>query len=69
MKNVLASARFWLAGTLTALIGVALARNVGPSLAGTARVVTIISGQLLALVGLFIICLGVRRRIKQTSDQ
>lgn len=69
MKNVAANARFWIAGITIALIGVALSRWVGPTLLGRARIVGTVSGQLLALFGLFIICLGVRQRIKQTADQ
>jgi hypothetical protein len=68
VKNVRANAKFWSAGIITALLGVALARAVGPSLVGPARIATVVAGQILALTGLFIICLGVRRRIKQTAD-
>jgi len=69
MKNVLANARYWSAGLAVAAAGVAGARLVGPSLTGTARLSVTLGGQLLALAGLFIICLGVRRRIKPTFGQ
>lgn len=54
---------------LLAFTGVALARLVAPSLAGHSRLAVTIGGQLVALSGLFVICLGVRRRIKQAADQ
>ena len=69
MNNVMSNAKFWITGVVVALAGVALARVVGPGLAGTTRIVVVVAGQFLALAGLFIICLGVRRRIKQTADQ
>jgi len=69
VKNVRANAPYWIAGTLTAFLGVALARVIGPSLAGGVRASTVVGGQLLALVGLFIICLGVRRRIKSGDSE
>lgn len=64
MKNVAANARYWLAGLLTALAGVALARGLIPVSGGSLRPIVTVAGQLLALGGLFIICLGVRRRIQ-----
>lgn len=67
MKNVVANARYWIAGSVAAFAGVALTRLVAPSLEGNLKIYTAVGGQLLALAGLFIICLGVRRRIKQAS--
>lgn len=69
MKNVAANARPWIAGIAVASGGVVLARAVAPSFAGPLRLVLTVGGQLLALGGLFIICLGVRRRIKNSPDQ
>ena len=69
MKNVVANARFWIAGILAAIAGVVLARTIGPSLRGTERLYVTLAGQLLALSGLFIICFGVRRRIKQSDPE
>lgn len=68
MKNVTANVRYWIAGTLVALAGVALARLLAPLFDGIVRPSVTVVGQLLALFGLFIICLGVRRRIQQTAD-
>lgn len=67
MKNVLANARFWISGIAIALAGVVVARAVAPLADGTDRIVLTVGGQLLALGGLFLICLGVRRRIKSAS--
>ncbi|ACB76591.1 hypothetical protein [Opitutus terrae] len=64
MKNVAANLRPWIAGVLTAFLGVALARVVAPSFEGNLRIYTTVAGQLLALTGLLILCLGIRRRIK-----
>lgn len=66
MRNVVATARFWIAGAAAGILGVALARVVAPSFEGAVRIYFTAGGQLLALGGLFIICLGVRRRIKQS---
>ncbi len=67
MKTVRANAGFWIAGLLLALAGVSVARVVAPSLHGTTRLTVMLGGQFLALAGLFIICLGVRRRIKRAA--
>lgn len=67
MKTVRTNAGPWILGTLLAFTGVALARAFAPSLSGNLRIAATVAGQLLALGGLFVICLGVRRRIKQTS--
>lgn len=69
MKTVRAHARPWIVGTLLAFTGVALARLVAPSLAGHSRLAATVGGELLALGGLLVICLGIRRRIKQAADQ
>lgn len=68
MKTVAANARPWIAGTAVAIGGVLLARFVAPHTAGAFRVTLTVGGQLLALGGLFIICLGVRRRIQTPAD-
>lgn len=67
MKTVRANAAPWIAGCLLALTGVALARLVAPTLAGHARIVAMVGGQLVGLAGLFVICLGVRRRLRQAG--
>jgi hypothetical protein len=68
VKTVRANAGPWIVGTLLALIGVALARLVAPTLAGHARLLATLGGQLLGLGGLFVICLGVRRRLRAASS-
>ncbi len=68
MKNVRAHLRFWLAGLLTALAGIVVARAIAPSFSSPLGPVLTAAGQLLALGGLFIICLGVRRRIQQAAE-
>ncbi|HVU32383.1 MAG TPA: hypothetical protein VHE61_03045 [Opitutaceae bacterium] len=68
MRNVRANARFWIAGIAIAAAGVVLARFLAPSLpAGHARLCTTVSGQLLALVGLGLICVGVSRRVSRAA--
>ncbi|HWL15864.1 MAG TPA: hypothetical protein VNR00_09675 [Opitutus sp.] len=62
-------ARWWIAGVSTALSGVALVRLVAPQFDGSVRLLVAAGGQLLALGGLFIICLGVSRRIKQSTGR
>lgn len=68
MKNVVANARYWIAGLLTAFGGVAVARWLGPLSEDDVRPIVTVAGQLLAFAGLFIICLGVRRRIQHVSS-
>lgn len=67
MKNVRENAPAWVAGTAIAFIGVALARVVAPNLEGSARLLLTGAGELLALGGLFMLCLVVRRRIRATD--
>lgn len=69
MKNVAANARFWIAGSAVAFLGVLLARVVSPSFDGKTKIYLTVGGQLLAILGLFILCLGVRRRIKQAASE
>ncbi len=69
MKNVAHNLRPWLTGTAVAFAGVFLARIVAPQLEGQARFFATALGQLLALAGLFILCLGVRRRIRASTPK
>lgn len=64
MKNLSANPWPWLAGSLLALAGVALARLGPDMIGGHARTVVSI-GRLVAVAGLGVIMLGVRRRIRQ----
>jgi hypothetical protein len=52
---------FWVAGTAVAFFGVLLVRVVAPGL-GAARIPVIVAGFVLALVGLFVITVGTRRK-------
>jgi hypothetical protein len=69
VKNVVTNARFWIAGSAVAFFGVLLVRVVSPSLDGKIKIYVTVGGQLLAILGLFILCLGVRRRIKQSVSE
>lgn len=56
---------YWIGGSLTAISGALVARFVGSSIADEKlRVGLVLAGQLCALLGLFIIALGVRRRLR-----
>ncbi len=67
MESIISNLRYWLAGVLVALVGVVCVRLVAPACTGSLRVGVQLGGQLLAFLGLFIICLGVSRRIQQAS--
>jgi hypothetical protein len=68
MKNVRSNLRYWISGTTIALAGVVLSRLLAPHCNGHARIVATLSGQILALSGLFILCLGVRQRIQRSES-
>ena len=67
MKNVRDNIRFWLSGVGTAIVGVCLARGIGPHLAGNLRWIAVLGGQFLALTGVFLICVGVRQRLRRSE--
>lgn len=69
MKSLRNRARWWIAGVTTAFFGVALVRVAAPRLDGADRLLVAGGGQCLALGGLLILCLGVSRRISQSSDR
>ena len=59
---------YWAIGTSLAFLGVALARLIGPALAeDAARRYTAAGGHLLVGLGLFVICLGINRRIRTSG--
>lgn len=59
---------YWAIGTSLAFLGVALARVIGPALAeDAARRYTAASGHLLVGLGLFIICIGINRRLRAAN--
>jgi hypothetical protein len=68
MKNVTARAPYWISGTLVALGGAAMARFLAPTLDAGARAGCSVAGQILALAGLAVICLGVSRRVRGPSE-
>jgi len=56
---------YWIAGVLTALAGVAVARIVAPALhSSQVSICMTIVGQLVAISGLFIVMLGTRKRYR-----
>lgn len=67
MKNVTGNLRYWSTGLLIALAGVTAARVIAPECTGRLRLVLTVGGQLVALSGLFIICLGVRARLRKAD--
>ncbi|MCX6954143.1 MAG: hypothetical protein NTV51_18495 [Verrucomicrobia bacterium] len=62
-----ASARHWIAGTVLAFVGVAVARLVAPGLESRPRAWLTLAGQITALGGLFVILLGIRRRLRSAT--
>lgn len=68
MKAIRANATPWIVGSVLAFGGVALARLVAPHFQSTLRILATLGGQLLALGGLFVICLGVRRRTRRAPE-
>ncbi|HEY9248816.1 MAG TPA: hypothetical protein VIO38_06780 [Rariglobus sp.] len=64
-----ASARHWLAGIVIAFAGVAVTRLWAPGFEGRAHAAVAVAGQLLAMGGLFIILLGIRRRLRRATTE
>lgn len=54
--------RYWIAGIASAFIGVVLARVAAPHFAEKTSAIVKVAGQFLAIIGLFVIALGVSRR-------
>lgn len=60
---------YWIGGTLAALSGAFVARFVGPGMSEEKlRPVVTVLGQALALAGLFVIMLGVRKRLRRANE-
>lgn len=59
-----ASARHWLAGLALAGLGVALARVAAPRLDLRPGAACALLGELVAICGLLVIALGIRRRLR-----
>jgi hypothetical protein len=51
---------FWIGGTLTALLGVALVRLLAPALAGFANSLAAVVGYLLVIVGVTVVASAAR---------
>lgn len=62
-----ASARHWLAGIALAIVGVVVARFVAPAFEARPRAGLALLGELTALAGLYVIVLGIRRRLRLAS--
>lgn len=67
MKNVLGNPWYWGGGIAAAVTGVVLARVLAPHAIAGAKLPMTVGGQLLALAGLFLICVGVSRRVNRES--
>jgi hypothetical protein len=57
----------WINGSFIAFLGVVLVRVVAPALDGRLRLASMLAGQLIALAGLLVIALGVRRRVRRST--
>ena len=62
-----ASARHWLAGIALAAVGVVVARLLAPAFDVRLRAALALLGELTALAGLYVIVLGIRRRLRLAS--
>ena len=59
-----ASARHWLYGIILAALGVMINRQLAPAFTDKTRSALALAGELIALAGLAVIMLGIRRRIQ-----
>ncbi|MBK9989449.1 MAG: hypothetical protein IPP19_01630 [Verrucomicrobia bacterium] len=66
-ENLRATWRYWLIGTVIAVVGVILARLVAPHYVGKTQTVLSSVGRLTSFVGLIVIAYGVNKRIKSES--
>lgn len=64
-----ASARHWLAGLALAVLGVVIARLVAPGFAPRPRATLALVGEVVALAGLLVIALGIRRRLRLAAAE
>ena len=63
MNRVMREKRaYWIGGTLTGLVGVALVRLLAPGLAGAAGPIALGTGYLLVVAGITIIACATRRK-------
>lgn len=61
--------RYWLIGTIIAVVGIIVARFVAPHYLGKTQTVLTSVGRLTGFAGLIIIAFGVNRRIKRDSEK
>lgn len=54
--------RFWISGIIAAIVGILLARFVAPQFEPKTAIIAKVAGQLIAMAGLLIICIGIKRR-------
>jgi hypothetical protein len=64
-----AASRHWISGTLLALAGVAISRLLAPGFEERVRAWLMAGGQFVALSGLFIILMGIRRRLRLANAE
>ena len=64
-----ASARHWIFGVAIAFAGVAISRVVAPGFDGRIHAMVALAGQFVALGGLFVILLGIRRRLNRATPE
>ena len=60
--------RLWLLGLVVALAGVVIARVTAPHATGKTQTILVSLGRLISFAGLFVIALGIKRRV-QTTDE
>ena len=60
MKKILERKVYWITGTFVSLTGVAAVRLIAPAMSGVMNTVVMISGYVLALVGIGIIACSTR---------
>lgn len=64
-ESINAARRYWIAGIALALAGVLVARVVAPYFETKTAAIVKAVGQITAIVGLFIISIGVSRRVSK----
>ena len=60
--------RYWLIGTVVAVVGVIIARLVAPHYTEKTQTALTSFGRLLSFAGLIVIAFGVNKRVKRESE-